>query len=94
MKLLNRVALVYRLACAEYRAEQADARRRRAEKCALMVVVAAEQWRTRHDRLWRAYTHLENAEVAARDALHHERGRKPPRPHVIRDDPGPDKDAA
>lgn len=91
MRFLNRVALVYRLAAAEHRAEQADAKRRRAEKCALMVVVAAEQWRARHDRLWRAYTRLENAEIAARDALHHERGRKPSRPYVIRDDP---KDAA
>lgn len=79
---------------AEKRAEQADARRRQAVSCALAVADLAEQWRIQLERLQTAYARLENAECGARDALHHERRRKPPRPYVIRDDPGPDKDAA
>lgn len=76
---------------AERKAEQADARRRRAEKCALAVADLAHQWRVSYERIKDAYAHIENGEIGARDALDRERGRKPARPYVIRDNP---KDAA
>lgn len=64
----DRVALVYRLACAEWRAD-----RLRRE---------LDDLKREHRRLWAAYRHIEDAECGARDALYHERRQKPPRPYV------------
>lgn len=76
---------------AQRAAEQADARRRNAVTRAWQLAELAEQWRQGHEQWKDAYARMEQAEMAARDELYEERGRKPPRPYVIYDNP---KDAA